>query len=586
MPINPNALFLAFITLFCLLRIISGHRTSIVLTFGLSLLVFLGLLSPSEAFSGFSSEPFLTIVFFLVFSKGLENTGLINLFIERLFRTAKTTRAGMLRTMGVCFFRCFLGNTAMVSLLLSPVKRWSRLRKFSEGALLIPLTFSCSVGGLNCLVATSTNLVILGVAQEFFPEFKMGIWDIALWGLPLTLVTTLYFLGIPHRWFPESVRGNHLSANPREYTVEFIVDRSCPLIGSSVEASGLRNLSGVYLAEVYREEAKFIGPMKDFIFQSGDQLVFVGAPENISELLIIPELRLAQTRKFGLGDDFKKHFYEAVLSNHSHLVGKTPKVSQFREAYGAVILSIFRDGKRLTGKIGDLIFQGGDCLLVESHRNLSSFWKKSRDFFFVQKVQSEDNQFSYSFVKRATLITVFIFFLLGSGILTPFKSAVLGCFLIFLFGCAQISEVFNRMDWETLISIGLALGLSSAWSKYYADLPLDSMSLFFQGHPFWLLIIGFSCASILTEFLQNNTAGAISAAILFPLVKLQGISPLPFVVGLMVASSCSFITSLGYQTNLMVMGAGGYKESDFFKIGLGLKVLTSATFLISAYFIF
>lgn len=583
---NSPALILAIITGFCLLRIIWGHRTSIVLTFGLSLLVFLGLMSPPEAFSGFSSESFLTIVFFLIFSKGLENTGLVNLLVERIFRRAKSTRTAMLRMMGACFFRCFLGNTAVVSLLLSPLRRWSRLRGFSEGALLIPLTFSCSVGGLNCLVATSTNLVVLGVAKVFFPSFEMGIWDIALFGLPLSLVTALYFLVVPSSWFPQSSRDDISSSSAREYTVEFIVESSCPIVGNSVEESGLRNLNGVYLAEVYRDELKFIGPMKDFVFQAGDQLVFVGSPENISELLIIPHLKLTQTRKFGTGTAFKNHFYEAVLSTHSHLVGKTAKNSQFREAYGAVILSIFRDGRRLVGKIGDFVFQGGDCLLVESHRNLSTFWKKSRDFFFVQKVQAEENQFSYFFVKRAAVITLFIFFLMGSGLLSPFKSAVLGCFLIFLFGCAQISEVFNRLDWETLLSVGLALGLSGAWSKYYTELPLQGMASFFQNHPFLLLLVGFLCASFLTEFLQNNTAGAISAAILFPLVKAQGMNPFIFVVGLMVASSCSFLSTIGYQTNLMVVGAGGYKESDLFRIGLGLKILTTLTFLLIAYFFY
>lgn len=579
---TQQLILVSALTVLVFVRSFQGKRASVALITALGVLVLSGVLSSQEAFSGFSSEAFLTIVFFMVFSKALQLTGLSDFIFEKLLSFARTARGGLSVVLALCFSRCLLGNTAMVATFQYPLKKWCRSRGFSPSQFLIPMAFACSVGGLNCLVATSTNLVVLGVALETFPELQFGFWKIASFGLPLSLATFLLFFFFQKKLLPERSPLAQVTQSPREYSVEFVVGPGCSLIGKSISEAHLRNLQGLYLGEIYRGEAEFLGPKPDFVLQQGDQLVLIGAPEAVAELKNIAGLLPAPELKFEKGLQTKKDFYEAVLSANSHLVGKTPKEASFRETYGAVILSMARNGKRVLGKIGEMKFEGGDFLLLESDRNLSHLWRNSRDFFFATRVNQEEI-YAFHHLKRAGLVAVCVFALVALGVLSPFKAALVGTFFLFFLRCALISEVFNRLDWEVLVTIGAALGFGVGWEKVVQENSswiIEMVSAVSFKSVLWA---AFLFPFLLTEFLQNNTVAAITAAIFFPVVQALGFPPLPFVIAIMVGSSLSFMTVIGYQTNLMVYGVGGYHHSDFVRAGGVLKLLTLVVYACTAF---
>jgi len=584
---SSHVVLVPLLTAIAIYYIYKGRKASTALWTALSLMVLLGVIPAEKAFAGFSSDAFITISLFMIFSAGLESSGVINILLNRVLSRAKSESGGLALFMALsASVSVFLNNTLVVVTFLRPLKAWAERRGFAASHFLIPLSYSAIVGGLGSIIGTSTNLTVVGAAKGIYPHYQMGFWDIGILGLPITILSIIYMVVFKNIILPKRTSGIEAITQTREYSVEYTVQKGCDISGKSIEVSGLRNMSGLYLAEIFRAEQRIIGPSAQFIIQEGDQLLFVGAPESLAEIRSIRGLEASTKAK--LADDLKSmsHFYEAVIAPQSHLVDHSLKAIRFRENYGAVVLAILRNGKRVEGKLGTVKIEAGDVLLLESERDLVSAWSKRRDFFFVSRVAHNDAP-AYHNAGKTAAVGILCLVLASTDVLPILEVALIGALLMLFLKCVTFFDALRSMDKDTLLVVAASSGLGAAFQKsgiFQALVSEQTLSMF--ANPVVLLVLAFVLTSIASEFMSNNAAGVLGIVGFLPLVQRLGLDPHPFVMAVMVGASTSYLTSYGYQTNLMVKGVGGYKESDFFRAGIGISFISLLVIVVWGMIIF
>jgi di/tricarboxylate transporter len=447
---------------------------------------------------------------------------------------------------------------------------------------MIPLSYAAILGGVCSLIGTSTNLVVAGLvlAQTDLPALRM--FDITWVGLPCAVAGSFFLLLFGPRLLP--TRGSPVAqlSDPREYTAEMIVPEGSPLVGKSIEAAGLRHLPGSYLVEIERQGISVMAVGPEEILQTNDRLIFTGIVESIRDLQNLRGLTPATNQVFKLDSPrYRRQLFEAVVSNTCPLTGKSIRDGRFRNRYNAVVLAVARNGERLRGKIGDIVLRPGDTLLIEAHSTFAQQQRDSRDFFLVSAIEdSRPRRHEHSRV--ALLILAAMVVAAATGFLDMLVAAVVASGLMVLTRCCSLAEARNSVEWSVLILIGAALGLGRAMETSGAAALLAESVLQLAGSDPYLTLVGVYVATwLLTEILTNNAAVALMFPIAIAAAQELGVNAMPFVIVLMIAGSSSFVTPIGYQTNFMVYGPGGYRFSDYTRIGtpLGLVVGTTALLL-------
>ena len=547
--------------------------TDIVLVSALALLLLSGVLSASEALAGFANEGLATIAFLFVVAAGLRETGVSSLWVQHLLGKAKTLRGALVRLMApTAFVSAFLNNTPIVALLMPVVHDWARRNGYSPSKFLIPLSYAAILGGVCTLIGTSTNLVVNGLMMQSGYE-GLHIFEIAKLGLPCALIGLALITILGPKLLPDRRAAAGTLASAREYTTEMIVEPGSALDGKSIQDAGLRSLQGAYLVEINRsgQILPAVGPNEKL--RGSDQLVFVGIVESMVDLQRIPGLQPASEQLFQLDAPRPERvLVEAVVSKSCPLLGQTIRDSRFRTFYDAVIIAVSRDGQRLAVKIGDIVLQPGDTLLLEASPSFMDHRRNSRDFYLVSHV---DELSPPRFERRWVAIAI-LGLMTGAAtfeLLPMFQAAFLAAGLMILTKtCSQ--EVARRsIDGSLLVSIGAAFGLGKALQvSGAADAIAGNLIALAAGNPYIALAAVYLVTTVFTEIITNNAA----AAVVFPIaaataVKL-GVNPMPFFMSIMIAASASFATPIGYQTNLMVYGPGGYRFNDFLRMGILLNL--------------
>ncbi len=533
-----------------------------------------GVLDPQETLSGFASAGVVTVGFLYVVVAGMQGTGGLNWVVKSVLGTPGSIRSAQLRMMlPIAGLSAFLNNTPVVALFIPIVKKWSKVVKISPSKLMIPLSYASIFGGVCTLIGTSTNVIVNGMFQEKYGE-SLSMFGIACLGLPCLIIGILYMVLFSKKILPE--RGGSATAfeNAREYTIEFMVDQSGAVIGKSIAEAKLRNLTNGFLVEIVRGEQMISAPPPTWVLQAGDRLVFAGGIDLIHELRDFSGLRVADDQIFELDAPLKERcLVECVVSNTCPLVGTSIRVGGFRKRYNAVVLAVARNGERLSGKIGDIILKPGDSLLVESHAGFIPRQKDSRDFFLISGVDDSTPIDK----KKAPLAFCIIFLmvvLVATGLMSMLKASMAAAFLMMLFGCCSFGRARKSVEWNVLLVVASALGLGLALQKSGAAESLANGLLAVCGSSPWPALGCISFVTILlTVCITNNAAAALMFPVAMNTVDRLNVSPFPFVFCLMVAASCSFASPIGYQTNLMVYGPGGYRFSDYLKIGVPLSLL-------------
>jgi len=555
----------------------SRQNPALILLGAVGTLILTGVLAPQDALGGFGNSGLATVAVLYVVAAGLSETGASGVVIQTLLGNARTLFGAQARMLvPVSVTSAFLNNTPVVAVMMPVVHDWARRHAMAASKLLIPLSYASILGGMCTMIGTSTNLIIGGLYRDAgYGDF--GLFAVTVVGVPTAVVGLLYLLLVGRRLLPNRKPAAAMLENAREYTLEMRVTDSGPLTGKSIEEAGLRHLPGSYLAEIHRGDRVMPAVSPRETLQAGDQLVFVGVLDSMVDLQRLPGLEPATDQRFRL--DTKRDdrvFAEVVVSPNCPLLGQSIREGRFRNHYNAAVLAVSRGGERIRSKIGDIVLQPGDTLLLETSSSFYDTQRNNRDFYLVSRVEGHTPQ-RRTRLPLATGILTGMVLLAGFGWLTMLEAGILAAAAMIATRCVGARAAGRAVDLQVLVVIGAAIGLGEAMHQTgAAATSAGGLIGLSGGDPRWLLALTYITASLFTEMITNNAA----AVLVFPVVTAAASSigaPLePFMLVLMIGSSASFATPIGYQTNLMVYGPGGYRFRDFVRIGLPLNVIVGA----------
>lgn len=550
----------------------------IVFLGGLGVLFSVGILDAKDALAGFSNEGMITVGVLYLVVTGLQQTGTLGWITQHVLGLPKHPLTILWRLMlPVVGMSAFLNNTPVVAMFIPVVDDWCRKLRISPSKLMIPLSYGAIFGGICTLIGTSTNLVVNGLLIAETDHPGLNLFDITWVGLPCA-ITGIAFLSITQRWLlpnRKSVMGDALD-NLRQYTVEMKVSENSPLTGKTIEKAGLRHLPGLYLVEIQRGEMVIPAVSPQEVLRDGDKLIFVGLVDSILDLNRIRGLEPATDEVSKLKTPrTERQLVEAVVSNTCPLVGLTIREGQFRSRYNAVVLAVARNGERIEGKIGDISLEAGDTLLLETHANFFEQQRISSDFYLISTVpDSEPVRHEKAGIATVILVLLVIFASTGWLGMTMLKAAVIAAIAMLVTGCCSPVRALRSVEWSVLLVIAAALGIGKALELTGVAEAIATTFINFAGDsPFSSLAVVYGITTFITEVITNNAAAALMFPIAVALSQTLGVSVIPFVIAIMVAASASFATPIGYQTNMMVYGPGGYKFTDFMRVGIPLNFL-------------
>lgn len=567
-------LTLAVITLMMAALVKSAGRPDIVLLGSLGTLLVAGVLTPEQAFAGFSNSAVLAVGSLFVVAAGVQKTGVLN-FADRLLfpRTANLRVATARLMLTTASMSAFLNNTPIVAMLIPRVQAWSDKTGIPTSKLMIPLSFGAIVGGMTTLIGTSTNLLVSGL-MESSGYGSLGMFDLAWVGVPAALGAILYFVIAGHRFLPDRRTDEKQEYGVRDCLFELRVSANSPLAGLTVEEAGLRALQDAYLVHLHRGE-DVIPSSPETALRGGDVLTFLGHSLMLDRLSERPGLERAQESVDG-PDDRTLSIYEAVIKPSSHLVGRSLRDVGFRERYQGVVLGIHRRDTAIEGPLGRIQLQAGDMLIIEARGGFDERWSQQRDdFYLVASRQVEPVRREGWRALLALSILVGVVLLAAFDVAPIVTTAFVGAIAMIGTGCLRGREARAAVDIQVLLVIAAALGLGRA-IEVSGLASVVAHAITSQATTFGVvgaIIAVYLATSALTELITNNAAAALMLGVGLVSAQDLGVPPEAFAVTVAIAASASFLTPIGYQTNLMVLAAGGYRFSDFIKAGLYVNLV-------------
>jgi di/tricarboxylate transporter len=618
-PITPSGWIAIAVTatVFLVMVMRRGVPTDLLFLGSVVVVTLFGVISPEKALAGFANPGVLTIGALFVVSAGLRATGVLDRVGNQLLGPAKTVGQAFGRLMAcVLSISAFIMNTAVVAMFVPIVLDWCRRRGVSPSRLLIPLSYVAIMGSTCTLIGTSTNIIVNGLLKDeyraeerrivedsaqydqikgFHEQLRpMWLFEIGCVGLPCAIVGSLYLWFIGRRLLPDRTDMiEQLDEQRREYLVEMLVQPECRLVGKTVEEAGLRHLRGLFLLEINREGEVLTPVTPNDTLRAGDRLIFTGVVTTIVDLEKIPGLVPAadMTYEFSQEAERTRQLSEAVLSPSSPLIGTTVRRANFRRRYNAGVVAVHRNGKRMKRKIGDIVLEAGDTLLLQTRSGFTDRYRHSRDFYLVADVAgSEARQSHRAWLAVSLLLTLIVWLMATSwvgqsgpwaGLSSPALAGIAIAGLMIVGRCLPLAEARSSVDMHVLVTIAAALGLGQALTESGAaeSLAYRFVGAFGAENPYILLILLYLLTVAFTETLSN----AAVAIMLFPfgvaMAAAGGFSPRPFVMAIALAASLSFLSPIGYQTNLMVMGPGGYRPRDYLRVGWPLASLIAVVAL-------
>jgi len=554
-----------------------------------------GIISPEEALVGFSNAGMLTVGALYVVAAALRETGALDVVGSWALGNAKSERGVLVRMAGsLPVMSAFLNNTPIVAMFIPIVSSWCKKHRIAPSRLLLPLSYICILGGTCTLIGTSTNLVVNGLMQEMSqsnPELSqalhpMGFFELGYVGLPYAIVGIIYLLVIGQRLLPNRKDLiEQFTESSRGYLVNMHLQFNCRLAGKTVKEAELRQLPGLFLIEITRDDRTISPVPPDYMLKSNDILTFTGVLSSIVELEKIAGFVPITEKGYEIEATKRRGnlLCEAVVSQACPSVGKSIRDADFRARYNAAVVAVHRGGERLIGKVGDIVLRAGDTLLLQAGAHFIRAHRNSSHFLLVSGI-NDSRPLRHDKAVWSLILLVLLITLMVSGVIKIVLAAFLVAGLMILMRCISVADARQSVDWQTLLTIAAAFGFSKALvnSGFVASVAGFFVQLAGRWGPYGVLVCVYLMTSLFTETVTNNAAAAIIFPFAVAIAVQTGVNPRPFVMAVAFAASASLMTPLGYQTNLMVYGPGGYRFTDFVRVGLPLNLLllTCATILI------
>ncbi|MGV0646400.1 SLC13 family permease [Mycolicibacterium sp. XJ2546] len=552
-----------------------------------------GVIDQGQVLDGFANESLAVVAALYVLAGAADATGAFEGVTSRLLGNGAQSRPHR-ELMRVCApsaaVSAFITNTPLVAMLAPRVVRWCRRTGRSPSRYLMPLSYAIILGGSMTMIGTSTNLFVNDLIDKAGLG-RMSVFSIFGVGLPLAIggVVLLVLLG-PYLLRERHTPTDSLAESEREFTVEMTIPAHSTLAGATVAEAGLRNLDGVFLVEIERAKKVLAAIGPNLPLAAGDRLVFVGNLARVLDLHRMAGLVSAEARHFDdLARNPQRQFVEAVISAGSPLVGSSLKASGFRRRYASAVVAVHRSSEQLKGKLGEVRLRAGDVLLVLAGPDFAQRYRQHRDFAVVAPL-NWDRPLRGEHARVVEVCIAALLVVAGTGLMSLLQVSLLVAFGLVVARIVTVEDARRSIDANVLLLMATSFGIGIAVQDSGLASTMAQLVMSAAGSlgPYGLLVAVLAATMLVTEVVSNTAAAALMFPIAIAIAEQAGLNALPFAVVIIFGASLSFLTPIGYQTNTMVWAMGGYRYTDFARLGapLTLLVLIATPALVPVFFPF
>jgi len=579
--LNAWITIITVLTMFTVL-LFTRLRTDLVFMGAIGVLYVTGVLDAKEAFSGFSSASVVVIGVLFVVVSGLTHTGVLYWIVKHWLGEPKSYSKAIVRLMlPVAALSSFLSNTTVVAMFVDIVKMWSKRLGVAPSKLLIPLSYASGMGGVCTLIGTPPNLIISGLYADK-TGIQMNVLTTAIPGLFCLVVGVLSVLAM-RRLLPERKTPDSAFESTQDYTVEFLVPSDNPYIGETISDSGLFYVRGGHLVEIVHYDELMSPALEDEMLLGGDRLIYTGQIDELLELRNSHGLVSAAHHVYSIKEVSRsRQMCTAYVMFGSTLIGKSIANTHFEKEHHVTLVAVARQGKRMDFPPRDVRLQPGDTLLLEFPSSMvvsdSEFSKE------VQLIESEDVPTVSSRTYISTAIMTAMVVLSALGVMPLLQCAFIAAAAMLAFKCCTPKQAMTAINLEILMVFAGSVVLGLALEKTGVAERLAYGILDVCGtNPYVVMAAVCLVGTFATEFISNTAAGAMFFPIMYDAAEKLGYEPYTFLIALMISVSSSFATPIGSPTHMLVYGPGGYRFSDFMRIGLlmNLIILAANLFIVN-----
>lgn len=587
--LTGEMIFVAIIIVLMLLGLLFEVMRADFLIF-LTLVVFLlsGIISNTEALSGFANEGMLTILLLFIVAGAIQKHGIIELVVYRLLGKGKNIKASMLKVLlPLGLSSGFLNNTPIVVALTPILKNWAIDNNYSPSKFLMPLSYMTILGGTITMIGTSTNLVVHGLLLSAGLE-GFSFFTLSVVGIPITIVGLIFLLTIGYRLLPEHLGAKQqISQETKEFLAEAVIEDEFELAGNTVTELGKEVFDGIYIIEILRNNKRVFPINGMTVVEEGDHIIFSGSLNTIAKIQKEKGVSVKTGTELTL-EDLKNDdnvLVETVVSHNSSLLNRTIKQVNFKNRYNAGVIAIHRNNQRIKSRVGDIVLKTGDTLLLIADQTFIDRNKHSSDFYVITPVQPPEKlkqDMTKGWIGLVALLLMIL--VVTMGWLSMLEAMLVLVVLLVGFRFINPTEITSFIQFDVILLIASAFGVGAAMTESGLAQYVAS-GLTYLSTPFGVLgviFIIYFVTNTFTEVITNSAASVLMFPIALEMANAINVDYMGLVVTIAIAASASFMTPIGYQTNLIVYGPGGYKFSDYLKVGtpLSLIVMVVACFII------
>lgn len=547
-------------------------------------LIILGLVTPEEGIAGFGNSATITVMAMFILSAGITRTGVVQVARDLLIKWGGKNATQQIIAMGIIVgpVSALINNTAVVAIFLPIIEDWCKKQKISVSKLLMPLSFVTILGGMITLIGTSTNILASGVSQKLgYGEFS--IFQFTLLGILTFIIGLIYLAFVAPKIIPDrkKITTEFLGQDYdlKEYFSELIITPRSSLIGQTLNQSEIQRKFDLDVLEIIQNGVRFSQPLGDKVVGGGDILVVRGSKEDLLKireergLSLLPDIQFQAEEIESILTSEEEKIGEVLILSNSRLIGTTLKDIRFRQRYNATVLAIRRGAEVLRGRLGRIPLRFGDLLLVQGPRQSFIGLQTTREILVLEQQDVETIRTDKALI--AVLIIIGVIGLAALNVLPILVTALLGVILMIMTGCLKPGEIYGAVRWDVIFLLAGLIPLGTAMDKSGTTELLANFIVGFGGNlsGYWILTFFFIATSLLTEILSNNASVVLMIPIAVEVAKTLNLNPVAFMFAVTFAASNSFMTPIGYQTNTMVYGPGGYKFLDFVRVGGPLNLL-------------